>query len=99
MEAGMAQWIPSSGVVFSWGGVGGRRRVNISATKEVPFARPRAVWAVARRAVLDHAVVPSGLPTLDRATTSLALGLALAAAVVLVSRPAALVSRDAAPGR
>ena len=29
----------------------------------------------------------------------LALGLALAAAVVLVSRPAALVSRDAAPGR
>lgn len=58
-----------------------------------------AWWAVARRAVLDHAVVPSGLPTLDRATTSLALGLALAAAVVLVSRPAALVSRDAAPGR
>ncbi|MEO6629966.1 MAG: hypothetical protein ABIP03_15525, partial [Aquihabitans sp.] len=44
-------------------------------------------WAFLRVPVLSHAVLPSGLPFLDRATTATALGVALAAGGLLVWRP------------
>lgn len=54
-------------------------------------------WAVLRRDVLDHAVLPTSLPAgLDRAGTALALGLAIGAGVVLVWRPP--VPRPGPPG-
>ena len=44
-------------------------------------------WAVLRISVVSHAIVPSGVPILDRSTTAAAIGLALAVAGLLVWRP------------
>ena len=44
-------------------------------------------WAVLRISVLSHAILPSGLPILDRATTATAVGLAVAVGGLLVWRP------------
>lgn len=50
-------------------------------------------WAVARRDVVGHALVPSGMPVLDRVATTLAAGLAAATATLLVWRPDTLTRR------
>lgn len=73
-------------------GLSAQRVGGITRTGLAAGASTLGWWAVARRAVWTHAVIPSGLPVLDRATTALALGVALGAAVVLVARPEALTS-------
>jgi hypothetical protein len=54
-------------------------------------------WAGTRRGVLDHAIVPSGLPALDRTATSLAIGLGVATALLLVWRPTVLTRLPPTP--
>lgn len=45
-------------------------------------------WGVTRTAVFSNAILPSGLGSLDRISTSVALGVGAATAVVLMWRPA-----------
>lgn len=54
-------------------------------------------WAVTRVDVLSHRILPSGLPVLDRATTALALGASVGAAVVLAWQPGRVAGGAATP--
>lgn len=73
-----------------------RPRPRVETTGRTALAAAAASllwWAVARRGVIGHALVPSGLPVADRAATSVAAGLAVATAVLLVWRPGVLTRR------
>lgn len=76
----------AAGVALSAGGdTSPRARLRLGGIAAAVAAL--GCWAFLRVSVLSHAVLPSGLPFLDRATTATSLGLALAAGVLLVWRP------------
>jgi hypothetical protein len=71
------------------------RRAQVALVVALAAVATVAAWAVLRVDVFTKPVLPTDLsPTLDRAATALALGLAAGAAAVLLARPRATDSGD-----